>query len=351
MASSTTTRGAPELVYAPGVRCATRISVTLLSAPLGLAVACGAFDSDEPASSPDGGLDAAAADGPSASSSGDGGDGAASGRCDAFATFSSPSPLAGIVDANEVALQTNLSADEKTLYFFRAGLTENVGRIVMSTRGTTVEPFGRGVVVAVSPDGGTYASPAVTPDALTILLTETRVGSSGGGPSQRIVRGTRADSAGTFGGFATLSELDGLGSFTTTPALARGGLVLYVTSGPSETSRTVRRGTRAALDVPFSGFTELPLGAPGEELSSPVPSEDDEVLFFSKRMAGSNQYALYVARRTSPGGAFGAPRAVTELQTKEQVFPGWISPDLCRLYFSAGAAYPNVTSYVATRRP
>lgn len=317
------------------------------AAPLGLAVACGAFDGDEAAAT-DGGVDATASDGsPAPDATADGG----AGRCDPFAPFSTPSKVAGIADTNEVALQATLSADEKTLYFFRSKNGENIGRIVMSTRASTGEAFGPGVVVATSPDGGTYATPAVTPDALTVLLTDIRGGSSGAVTSQKIVRGTRADVAGTFGGFTTVGELDSIGAFTTHPALARGGLVLYVTSGASLASRTAWRGSRPTLDAPFSGFVELAVGNPGEEIATPVPSDDDEVLYFSTRAPSSTKYTMYVTRRTSPGGAFGTARPVTELQVADQVFPAWLSSDRCRLYFTGGTAYPDHAMYIATRKP
>ena len=66
---------------------------------------------------------------------------------------------------------------------------------------------------------------------------------------------------------------------------------------------------------------------------SPVLSADGLRLYFGSTRAKTNDYDIYVARRSERHGTFEEPSPVGELNTSSFELPDWISPDECTLYF------------------
>jgi len=72
----------------------------------------------------------------------------------------------------------------------------------------------------------------------------------------------------------------------------------------------------------------------GADATTPALSEDGLVAYFgSTRMGGAGMMDIWTASRTSTTGTFGQFANLGELNTAEQDFATWLSPDGCRLYF------------------
>jgi hypothetical protein len=81
---------------------------------------------------------------------------------------------------------------------------------------------------------------------------------------------------------------------------------------------------------------------------APVISADGLEIFFGRGASGN--YDIYSARRTTTADPFGIAAPVTELVHEgglDRDLPGWLSPDGCRLYFSAGGSAQDL--YYADR--
>lgn len=99
---------------------------------------------------------------------------------------------------------------------------------------------------------------------------------------------------------------------------------------------------------------------PVEELNSPhsdmnpVVSFDGLELFFGSRRpeAGKGNYDIWVARRSTPSGAWGDPANVAEINTPIEEIPCWLSLDGLRLYYEVKGSAPDDTKDLrfATRR-
>jgi Tol biopolymer transport system component len=119
------------------------------------------------------------------------------------------------------------------------------------------------------------------------------------------------------------------------PSISPSGKVLYFNSNRDGSSYKIYKATLG----PGGGFG-APLGI--SELNgtwntgAPVPSADDLTIFMSSdRIGGQGSQDIWIARRASVNDPFGAPANVSELNTANNDQPGWLSPDGCRLYFNS----------------
>jgi len=85
---------------------------------------------------------------------------------------------------------------------------------------------------------------------------------------------------------------------------------------------------------------------------NPVVTPDELTLFFSSnRSGGLGSLDIYEATRLTVADGFGAPIALTSLNTASYEAPTWISADGRELYFTRLEANVGYQLYVATRRP
>jgi hypothetical protein len=98
------------------------------------------------------------------------------------------------------------------------------------------------------------------------------------------------------------------------------------------------------------GEPELVPGASTDERDvRPVLTPDELTLYFgAPAPSGAARLDIWVKERASRSQDFGDPVSVAELNSAEDEFPGWISPDGCRLYFDSGAAPRDL--FVAERQ-
>lgn len=108
--------------------------------------------------------------------------------------------------------------------------------------------------------------------------------------------------------------------------------------------------------VKVNGAFSTPTLVPGVNLdtpaveNNPVVTPDELTLFFgSTRPGGTGDYDIYEARRAHVADGFGAPVALTGLNTPGAEGPNWISPDGCNLYFTRAEPSVGYQLYMASR--
>jgi Tol biopolymer transport system component len=177
--------------------------------------------------------------------------------------------------------------------------------------------------------------------------------SNHGSSAYRIVEAT-ANSV--TGGFAPPVDVDGLasGAGDISPYLSSAGTQIYFGSG--------RAGGLGGNDLYVadlssavaSNAVDLAAVDSAADDGSPVLSRDGLTLYFaSKRTdpAARGNDDIWIARRTTVSDPFGAPIAVSELNSAAADGPRWLSSDGCTLYFTSDRAggQGGYDLYVATR--
>ena len=73
---------------------------------------------------------------------------------------------------------------------------------------------------------------------------------------------------------------------------------------------------------------------------APMLTADGLELYFASSRSGTNNFDIFAARRASRTDPFDAPTLVVELSVAgmlDREYPGWMSPNGCRMYYSAGS--------------
>jgi len=260
-------------------------------------------------------------------------DGGPSARaCDPAAPFGAPQPVPGVKTAAYEGSAT-LSHDEREIYFeVYAG---SASQLYVARRATTGEPFGAPAVLSLDAGGASNYGAMLSLDDVTFVFASDRGGASS------LYRATRASRQADFG---APSVVAGLG------VAAESG---YLTSQNAGLWLTARQ-PNGKLDLYFAAtggaardVTELNTDATE---TGPVPTADGDVVFFgsSRDDPAGTRLDVWMATRASATSAFGAPTRVTELNTADDDWPSWLSPDGCRLYLSSNRN-GNYDVYVATR--
>jgi len=234
-----------------------------------------------------------------------------------------------------------LSRDELTMYFAGAG------GIYVSTRPELSAPF---LAPELVPGLGTFVGrPALTGDELTIYFEYLP-----GGFGTRVAYSTRPSvddpwtAPADFLGGPLSTAADG-GPFVTVA-----GDVLYFHSqraGDLGIFRTEHLDAGWSFPVAVGGIS-----SPYAD-QNPVVSDDELTIFFASDRpdpAATGGFDIWVATRRSPGDDFDPPSLVPELNSIAFEFPGWLSPDGCRLYFDSSGGLGSGGAekiYVASRPP
>jgi hypothetical protein len=224
-------------------------------------------------------------------------------------------------------LCARLSPDERTVYF-----TSDRGdprprpagwNLWVATRASAGDAFANAHELASLESDAEDACPTVTANGLDLYFQTRR-----GRGSLEIWSATRADPASDFGVPEKVTTLTPDGWTTWNPYVVPDGSAIWLTA--QSAGQTYLH--RAVAFV--NGFT---MPAPALELSSdaqtPVVTLDELTIFFS-RPAAARSFDIRTATRPTRGASF-EPDALSELSTPDYEFPSWISPDGCRLYFTA----------------
>jgi len=277
--------------------------------------------------------------------------------CDWNAPFEQTTLLSTTVNTPELEADPKLSGDELTLYFTRG----EPGRtfVAVATRKSTTEPFGPATELTELRDPInpviSVSNAFVTADELTIVF------SRGTNPYWDLFMASRGSRIGAFTNEITLSPLNISTTSEINAYLMPDKRTLYFASNRSsiyQIFRTQLGGDADAGDAGDASPASAPevVSIPGIDASTmgalePVLSEDELTMWFGKR--NPMQEDIWVTHRSAKNEPWGDPTEITILTTEEnRDLPGWISKDMCRLYFSRGP-YPsgNLDLWVATRTP
>ena len=163
-------------------------------------------------------------------------------------------------------------------------------------------------------------------------------------PPSKIYLATRGDVADDYS--LVGPALDGGGSVQFHPYILPDGSAIYWSAGegPQDGFDIYR------ADASGGGFLEpskLVVNSAWADIL-PVLTPDDRTLFFaSNRPGGEGGLDMYVSVR-SASDPFGAPTPVSELNTKDNDTPSWVSADGCRLYFTR--SFEGVSRIYRTER-
>lgn len=304
---------------------------------------------DDGAPRVDGGVDAAPP--PDAGSDGDAAPVLDAGKDVVVVPTCSPThPFTKITPLAELNGSTNeehprLLPDERTIVFQRA---PNGYVVFRATRPDRFSPFSAPASIGELESWGAAADPTLDATGLGIVFASSNAGGQG---SYDLWIATRPTVGDPFGVPSVLTVLSSP-SNDHLPNFAAGGTVLYFGSdrpggvGDEDIYRAASLGgTSFGPPVLVPG-----LSTPAFE-TAPVVSDDERLAFVEHGIiddAGVSN-GICVSVRATASDPWPAPTAVPELRGGD-ADPGWISPDLCRLYFSSNRA-GTWDLYVAERVP
>jgi hypothetical protein len=263
--------------------------------------------------------------------------------CSATAPFTSIKPIA---ELNTTGLEQHprLLPDEKTIVFQRSpsGFV-----LFVATRPDRTSAFSAPIALSELSTGGDAADPALDPSGLRIVFASSRTGGLG---SYDLWTATRPSLGSAFG-TPTAVPGGGTAAIDHYPYFAGAG-ALYFSSA--------RTGGPGSEDIFRMAVTGATFGAPtvvaglsttGYD-AAPVVSSDELVGFIEHgaTLDGGSVIAIHASVRASTADPWPAPKVVTELLGGPETIPGFISADLCRLYFSSDRS-GNPDLYVAERQP
>jgi len=273
-------------------------------------------------------------------------DGPGSRRCDPTASFGAPVALSSLnTDANDE--KAALSPDALTIYFSSTRMGGVGGfDIYQATRPSTSAPFGNVTPVTGVNTTGDEREPHVTGDGLSMFASSKAAGAT----SLHITLATRTSTTLAFGGLQVVAVINGTAN-DTDPYSSANGNVLYFASdrgGDYGIYRSSRAGGAFSTPTLVSGVT---LDSANQD-SNPVVTPDELTLYFgSNRPGGAGNYDIYQATRPTVADGFGAPIALASLNTASLDAPSWVSEDGCELYFTRLDATLGYQLYVALRGP
>jgi hypothetical protein len=265
-------------------------------------------------------------------------------RCNPTAAFGKPTALISLNTSADDE-HADLSPDEGTIYFSstRPGGTGGFD-IYQATRSSPSDPFGNVLPVPGINTTGDERTPRMAGNGLSMYAMI----ATSSFPGLHIALATRPNVTVAFSAMRTVANINNATN-SADPFLLPGGNAMYLASdlaGNLGLYRSVKVSGAFAIPTPVPGVN---LDTPAVE-NNPVVTPDELTLFFgSTRPGGTGDYDIYEARRAHVADGFGAPVALTALNTAGAEVPNWISPDGCNLYFTR--AEPNVgyQLYMASR--
>lgn len=296
-----------------------------------------------------GSQDTGASDGPASDAGSDVTD-AAVAACDPAKAFGAPQPLQGFATTANEESAPHLAPDELTLYFSGAGgsLTDGSSQadLFVASRVKRTDPFGTPKPLAINTTFNEW-DPSVSSDGLTLIYGFNNYAHT------RVWFATRNSTLADFSGAAALA---GVASSNTSdddqnPFVTADGAELWFAS-----NRSGGQGLHDIYAAPKSGSTfanpvvQSTLSSPAEDVL-PTLSADRLTIYLSSNRTGTmGGLDIWRAIRVSTQDAFPTPTIVAELNSASDEYPGWLSPDNCRLYMTSLRTGTR-DIYVATRTP
>lgn len=277
------------------------------------------------------------ADGGEANEGPDGGDaatvfgvetGTSEPACDPSKPFGTPTRIADF-DAGAPQSTPRLAADELTIYFTTssAGAGSELAKAVRASR---TAPFGpAGILAQSSPSNDN--DPAVSADHLHLFFHSAR-----GGNADLYVA-SRARTSDAFGSPTPIDAVNTAGAEAHAYFREAAHELWFVRQDPTtKYDIWVAKQTGAGpMDLaPPTKVEEL--SSPSEDWQPQITEDGLAIVFASDRPGGKGKFDLWMATRASANKPFDPPKPITELNSDQTEFAGWLSADTCRIWFSSG---------------
>jgi hypothetical protein len=274
--------------------------------------------------------------------------GAPDGRADAamIAPFGAPVALAAI-NSTATDADGSITADGLEL-FFASGRVGTMGAldIYVAARATPNDPF---VTVAHVPDLSSTANddcPDISPDGLVMYFVSTRAG----GAQHDVYRATRASRTAAWSvpvldaDLSTAADEQGV-------AVSADRRVVIVDRATPGLGRELHQRVRTGEGAPWGPLVHL--ASLGSTTTDGAPAIDGAglVVYFHSDRAVAGDLDLYRATRAGVNDAFGAPVAVTELDTAADDSNPWVAADDQLILFDSArpGGLGSLDLYLATR--
>ena len=241
--------------------------------------------------------------------------------------FAAPRPLSEL----DPGFQPWLSPDEKTIYYTR--MNNGLGDILVAQR-TNGDAFGTpAAVTAVNEAATDDGSPTLSADGLEMILCSDRPNRG----QYHLWRTTRLLTTDAFATPQLMTSVNDMTAFDCFPTLRNDGLELIFTSNRTGSMGSGDLFHAAGSMGAFGTATALAsLNTQSDEVN-PVLTQDGLTIFFASNRPDSTAkgaYDIWTAHRPALDQPFGVPTAVTEVNSADNDYPGWISADGCRLYMA-----------------
>ena len=266
--------------------------------------------------------------------------------CDPSGPFDAPVPLTGFATAGSEGVP-RLTPDELELYFNGVLGSDTAYTIYRAQRDTTSQPFGPPLALTRLHTAAGEYDPTVTSDGLNLFFRSSLVATEGL-HLYVSVRDSR------FGEFGAPSEVANAHS----PTVTDNDVQPFVTADAQELwFSSNRAGGLGVYDIyrarsngssVSTAAAVLELNTNAEDQLPTVSADRLTVYLASTRPTSKGGFDIWTAHRSTTQDGFPAPTQVSELNSTTTDYPGWLSADNCRLYFTSDRA-GNLDIYVAIR--
>lgn len=245
-----------------------------------------------------------------------------------------------------------LTPDERQMVFISQSSTTNSWDLFTARRNDTSVPFGSPIRFEKANSTALEGDVAMTADANRVYFTSNR---NTADSKFRLFMTTRTD--GIFPAAVELSIGHVSGKDDLTVALSWDEKHLYFSSNRAEVDNIYSVELNASGIPTGPVLIDGPLQALGTRITRPSFTRDGLVVYFtSDRIGGKGLGDIWYSTRGTIAAPWTSPKNVGELNTEFQQDMGFISNDLCRIYWARAtntglAGVASMDMYVASRRP
>jgi hypothetical protein len=275
-------------------------------------------------------------------------DGNSLAACNPTAKFGAPMSIPGIALAS--GYLPRLSFDELTIYFSAAA--GDSSDLYVAHRDALDQAFGEPMAIhELSPSSSNESGPTVAIDGLSIFFASGTPVPGQLFTSFHLFVAVRSSVLSQFGPVALATVNDSNGATEQTPFLTGDGQELWFSSARDGLSfghlwRAARVAGGFGSPVPVSELNINTANTTSIDVAPALGVDRLSVYFASIRPGGIGGFDIWMSHRNSGTDGFPAPQLVDGLNSSDDEYPGWLSPDNCRLYGSNRAGL-----FVATRQP
>jgi len=189
--------------------------------------------------------------------------------------------------------------------------------------------FGKPVAIpTLVSTGNVFTDPTSTGDGLELVVMSTQ------GGNKDLWRATRVSLTSPWSKAQIIAELRA-DSAESNPKISADGLRLWFYTDRDRATGTIWAATRAKRSEPFGAPVVVPgLSTIGASDVSACANDDGTAAVISKSIDGETKgYDLYELRRNSPTESFGAKVSLASVNSSDNDYDPWLSPDGLVLVF------------------